>query len=444
MATHSQVLMRNYYAEAYPVEALAWLATRRGDALGSREWALDGAYYKRYVTAEDGDGLRKVLVGTPEVQALHIGPIYSGEVQKSRSGVDTRLLFEQSRPHRKELVVDIDLSDYDYLDLSNGPADPKGLCLEACDAAWPIAGIAITLLQRVLRAQFGFCEFLCFYSGRRGVHLWVLDERAMALEGAGREAIASFLDLQLTPCKQRATSAHRAFAKSYHLMETVHEFFETVLVSQMGLLDPLAARDGLLDRLGLGVHDSMHNLADEASRKDSGFDAWIYIKTKVLRQSQRLAKECGWFEARLDEVVLAYVWPRLDFNVTKGLNHLIKAPFVAHPKTLRVAVPLRRDELMTFDPSTAPTLGTASVYEALAARGGSADGGGLADWVWRTPVPPCKSTKTTKPSRSSKSSKSSKSRKPTQHQSPPASEATAMDVDVDVEDLVPAPRETHR
>ena len=44
------------------------------------------------------------------------------------------------------------------------------------------------------------------------------------------------------------------------------------------------------------------------------------------------------------------MWPRLDFNVTKGLNHLIKAPFVAHPKTLRVAVPLRRDELMTFDP----------------------------------------------------------------------------------------------
>ena len=404
-APTTDALLRDYYAQRYPVEALAWLASGRGDALVRREWALDGAYYRRYVTADDAASLRGVLRNAVALKAVHIGPVYSGAVQKPAPDADTRLLFDRSRPVRKELIFDIDLSDYDFLDLSDGPANPKALSLEACDAAWPVAGIAILLLQRVLHAQFGFDEFLCFYSGRRGAHLWVLDERAMALDETGRAAIATFLDSELTKCRTRATSSHRVHVKNLGLMPTALSLFETVLVGQMGALDLQAHRAAFVDRLALG-HESMHNLAEDASRKGGGAAAWAYIRSKVTKQAERLPKECGWFVARLEEVVLAYVWPRLDFQVTKGLNHLIKAPFVAHPKTLRVAVPLRRDELLTFDPATAPTLGDPNVHAALDARGGRAEGNGLGQWVW--------------------------------HERSRASDDATTPMDVDVEDLVPA------
>ena len=60
--------------------------------------------------------------------------------------------------------------------------------------------------------------------------------------------------------------------------------------------------------------------------------------------------------AALEDIVLQYTYPRIDAEVSKHRNHLLKAPFCVHPKTGRVCVPVDPATVDKFDPAEVPTV----------------------------------------------------------------------------------------
>lgn len=59
----------------------------------------------------------------------------------------------------------------------------------------------------------------------------------------------------------------------------------------------------------------------------------------------------------MEDIILQYTYPRIDAEVSKHRNHLLKAPFCVHPKTGRICVPVDPETIDEFDPELVPTVG---------------------------------------------------------------------------------------
>ena len=87
------------------------------------------------------------------------------------------------------------------------------------------------------------------------------------------------------------------------------------------------------------------------------------VGTGRLKVVDRLA-----LEKLIPAIVFTYTYPRLDVNVSKQRNHLLKAPFCIHPKTGRVCVPLAVEGIEEFDPETVPTLEQLIIAAGISSR----------------------------------------------------------------------------
>ena len=329
-----------YYQHLYPYDLLVSWLTSQGHALQRFEFAMEGktstgeSLFKRYVVAKTAADLRKQIGSFPGIAAFHVGGIYPD------------MCTRRSAPTQRMFSIDIDLTDYDFLKLTDAHGAVSPLL---CDKAYPVAAFALFVLRHLLERAFGFRQILFCYSGRRGVHLHVMDASALALNNEARGAVATFMNLSYSKGGKRASSSTRGIAKMYDLVDPAMAAFSNTLVGEMDLFDSLDQRVQFVERLEL-KHASLTTLVDDVIDQETGAGAWELIRSRVLTAG------VSWFKERLLDTVLAYVWPRMDENVTTIINHLIKAPFCAHAKSHRVAVVLNKQTYQSWDAGSAPSL----------------------------------------------------------------------------------------
>uniref|UniRef100_A0A3Q4I133 DNA primase n=1 Tax=Neolamprologus brichardi TaxID=32507 RepID=A0A3Q4I133_NEOBR len=225
----------------------------------------------------------------------------------------------------------------------------QSFAADICSKCWTLMTIAIRILDRALQDDFGFQHRLWVYSGRRGVHCWVCDEAARKLSVAARSAVTEYLSL---------VKGGDETIKKVVLTEPIHPFIS----NSLKVVKEYFSRYALHDQDLMGSKESVEKVLalvpedilflQEFKKEKKPEKRWELIEAEALRK-QSTAKKGQYFE---NEIMLQYCYPRLDANVSKGVNHLLKSPFSVHPKTGRISVPINVSELDKFDPFSVPTI----------------------------------------------------------------------------------------
>lgn len=251
---------------------------------------------------------------------------------------------------QRELVFDIDMTDYD---------DVRTCCSEAniCNKCWKFMGVACKVIDVALRDDFGFEHILWVFSGRRGIHCWVCDKQARHLDTKGRGAVADYLQVSVSAGEGSATKV-QLYDKQHHSIKRARSIVEP-------LFNDIIIEDQDVFGSQAGVEKLLKMVSEENCRKElqqqlasSSADSRTVWNTFVgyfesLRVRGQLKPKLRYI---VEEVQMAMLYPRLDINVSKGTNHLLKAPFCVHPKTGKVCVPFNPNLVQKFDPMTVPTI----------------------------------------------------------------------------------------
>ncbi|XP_064647264.1 DNA primase small subunit-like [Lineus longissimus] len=307
-------------------------------------FTLKDDIYIRYQSFSDQQELEKEMQKRCPYK-IDIGAVYTHRPKDHKT---VKAAAFQAK--EKELVFDIDMTDYD---------DVRSCCQGAdiCHLCWPLMTIAIKIIDRSLRDDFGFEHLLWVYSGRRGVHCWVCDEAARKLSQNARSAIAEYLSVVKGGENQtKKVVLHDSVHPSIKLaLDIVESHFQDYAVKKQKFLD---TDEKCLKVLALIPDETTRTMLEEVLLNDDNAKGvatrWKAIKEAIgdLRgkSEKRNCHSC------VEEIMLQYAYPRLDVNVSKGVNHLLKSPFCIHPKTGRVCVPIDVKNIDKFDPLAVPTI----------------------------------------------------------------------------------------
>ena len=333
-------LLPLYYGRLFPYTPFCrWLSYGgvRKNYFANREFSftLDGDVYIRYLSFSDPSELKKEMQQKLPCK-IDIGAVFSHK-PKDHKAVQAAAF----RAEEKELVFDIDMTDYD---------DVRSCCSGACicDKCWPLMTIAIHIIHRALTEDFGFKHLLFVYSGRRGIHCWVCDESARQLNAAGRSAIAEYLSVvkggegRTKKVQFRGIPLHSSLD---HARDTIEKYFTQLCLDNQ---DILGTKEQYEKVLSLIPNEEVRDKLSEAWSKkvSSSRDRWQSLVANMDEKD----KKC------VQEIQFQYAYPRLDVNVSKGVNHLLKSPFSVHPKTGRVCVPIAYEAVDEFRPLQVPTV----------------------------------------------------------------------------------------
>lgn len=346
----NQADLELYFQKLFPwMKFYNWLGYGDRGYFQRREFSftLAGDIYLRFRSFADGKELQDDLV-RKKPEKIDIGGVYN---------VPPKLKDSNSVFHavEKEVVFDIDISDYD---------DVRVCCQDKsiCNNCWPLMACAAHVLDRLLREDFGYTHLMFVFSGRRGLHCWTCDREARRLNDEERTALINYINVYEGGEGQRLNIEHQLRRNTLHpSLEAVYQD-----IIKPGFRDMFLSEEKNPGN-SLRQPKTVTNVLNMVARHMKGFGQEQADRlNKVLVQGDKSCEDrwrgvqkfctdakAPWITRYIE---FCFMYPRLDVNVSKHCNHLLKAPFVVHPGTGNVCLPVDIDTIHLFEPTNTPKL----------------------------------------------------------------------------------------
>ncbi|XP_041976946.1 DNA primase small subunit [Aricia agestis] len=335
-----------YYTRQFPQKILCrWLSCGSSpQPLCNRElsFTLADDVYLRYLSFSDQKELQ-TLFQKKCPHKLDIGAVYNTKPSIGRH--DAVVLA-------RELVFDIDLTDYDEI---------RTCCQEAkvCDKCWKFMVIACEILNTALKDDFGFQSILWVFSGRRGIHCWVSDYEARTLDSPGRSAVADYLCL-ISGGENQSKKVHLGSDNLHTSIKRAVTIIDRYFIKVLEEQEFLSTDERLKKFLKMIQDENLRNQVESNLQKMSEssverWEAFVEIYNRHCKENPNSFRKSKYL---LEEIKIQYCYPRLDVNVTKGFNHLLKSPFSIHPKTGKVSIAFKPENAKNMKLEDIPTIYT--------------------------------------------------------------------------------------
>ncbi|OEL18763.1 DNA primase small subunit [Dichanthelium oligosanthes] len=341
--------LRVYYGKLFPYgDFFKWLCYGNDGKhpgcdqsyVGRREFSftLENDIYLRFQSFDSAAELESSIKEKCPFK-IDIGPVYSVDPAK-------RHAYAQSGnnvfvPVERELIFDIDISDYDDVRYCCSGAD---VCLDC----WPLMTIAMKILDTSLRGTPFYYAIIMILVSITYFGYTV----AVVVSIAG--SVIAEQESSATNKGLRLLTTFESTRRSY--TDVLESFFEDKLLLTQQLFASEERCQKILDlipdeNVASELHDKWQgNRRSSISKEDVNAARWKQLKTTLQSGKHKALRRC------VEEIIFSYTYPRLDMEVSKHMNHLLKAPFCIHPKTGRVCVPIDPNNCDDFDPTAVPTL----------------------------------------------------------------------------------------
>ena len=284
--------------------------------------------------------IRNISFQTPEKlknYILHTIPlaIYVGAIYNEGPNYFEQKSIQNLDWIRRELIFDIDLTEYDTV----RPCSCKGKN-QNCEYCWELINVSIKWIQETLEEDFGVKDIRWVFSGRRGVHAWILDRSMSFLDDEQRSAIVNYLTFFKGDGDSAKISPSARFNSRFQerVKRIIFDsFFNHTAIDQ-------------LEKLGFSKHRANLILEqrDKVGVGNQFYSNYVYSteKSSTIVASQNLPSR-----EKINQNVLLRWSPRLDTAVTIDLRRILRMPGSVHGESGKRVRFLDYNELEFFNPS---------------------------------------------------------------------------------------------